>query len=44
MNTTFRFDAVCILGFNAPEWAIADLAAIHAGGTATGKCKLAILI
>lgn len=31
-----RFDAVCVLGFNSPEWVISDLAAIHAGGTATG--------
>jgi long-chain-fatty-acid--CoA ligase ACSBG len=26
-----RFYSVCILGFNSPEWIIADLAAIHAG-------------
>lgn len=26
-----RFHSVCILGFNSPEWIIADLAAIHAG-------------
>ena len=26
-----RFHSVCILGFNSPEWFIADLAAIHAG-------------
>jgi long-chain-fatty-acid--CoA ligase ACSBG len=26
-----RFHAVCILGFNSPEWFISDLAAIHAG-------------
>jgi hypothetical protein len=25
------------LGFNSPEWNIADLAAIFAGGFATGK-------
>jgi len=31
-----RFHSVCILGFNSPEWAIADLAAIHAGGFAAG--------
>jgi len=31
-----RFDSVCILGFNAPEWVIADVAAIFAGGFASG--------
>ncbi|XP_046633600.1 long-chain-fatty-acid--CoA ligase ACSBG2-like [Daphnia pulicaria] len=31
-----RFHSVCILGFNSPEWIIADLAAIHAGGFAAG--------
>ena len=31
-----RFDSVCILGFNSPEWAIANLAAIFAGGLAAG--------
>lgn len=31
-----RFEAVCILGFNAPEWSIANLAAIFAGGLAAG--------
>lgn len=31
-----RFDSVCILGFNAPEWAIANLGAIFAGGLAAG--------
>jgi len=31
-----RFHSVCILGFNSPEWFIADLAAIHAGGFAAG--------
>ena len=31
-----RFTSVCILGFNSPEWMIADLAAIFAGGFATG--------
>merc|ERR550534_449655 len=31
-----RFHSVCILGFNSPEWVIADLAAIHAGGFAAG--------
>ncbi|XP_023332045.1 very long-chain-fatty-acid--CoA ligase bubblegum [Eurytemora carolleeae] len=31
-----RFESVCILGFNAPEWAIASLAAIHAGGLSVG--------
>ena len=31
-----RFDSVCILGFNAPEWVISDVAAIFAGGFAAG--------
>ncbi|XP_032681082.1 very long-chain-fatty-acid--CoA ligase bubblegum [Odontomachus brunneus] len=31
-----RYHGVCILGFNSPEWFIADLAAIYAGGLATG--------
>ncbi|KMQ85684.1 long-chain-fatty-acid-- ligase acsbg2 [Lasius niger] len=31
-----RYHSVCILGFNSPEWFIADLAAIYAGGFATG--------
>ena len=31
-----RFDSVCILGFNTPEWAIANLGAIFAGGLAAG--------
>eukprot|EP01118_Nematostelium_gracile_P005033 TRINITY_DN1602_c0_g1_i1.p1 TRINITY_DN1602_c0_g1~~TRINITY_DN1602_c0_g1_i1.p1 ORF type:complete len:652 (+),score=230.05 TRINITY_DN1602_c0_g1_i1:66-2021(+) len=31
-----RFDGICILGFNSPEWFIADLAAIAAGAIATG--------
>jgi len=31
-----RFESVSILGFNAPEWNIASLAAIHAGATTTG--------
>ena len=38
-NPTFcpsRFDSVCILGFNAPEWVISDVAAIFAGGFASG--------
>ncbi|XP_033749822.1 long-chain-fatty-acid--CoA ligase ACSBG2-like [Pecten maximus] len=30
------YNAVSILGFNSPEWAIADLGAIFAGGLATG--------
>ena len=33
-----RFESVCILGFNSPEWAIACRAAIHAGGLSVGKC------
>ncbi|XP_061211930.1 long-chain-fatty-acid--CoA ligase ACSBG2 isoform X2 [Neopsephotus bourkii] len=31
-----RFHGVCILGFNAAEWIIADIAAILAGGFAVG--------
>ncbi|XP_020293396.1 very long-chain-fatty-acid--CoA ligase bubblegum [Pseudomyrmex gracilis] len=31
-----RYHSVCILGFNCPEWMIADLATIYAGGFATG--------
>jgi long-chain-fatty-acid--CoA ligase ACSBG len=31
-----RFESVCILGFNSPEWIIADMAGIFAGGFATG--------
>ncbi|EFN72902.1 Long-chain-fatty-acid--CoA ligase ACSBG2 [Camponotus floridanus] len=31
-----RYHSVCILGFNSPEWFITDLAAIYAGGFATG--------
>uniref|UniRef100_A0A672UZC5 Long-chain-fatty-acid--CoA ligase ACSBG2 n=1 Tax=Strigops habroptila TaxID=2489341 RepID=A0A672UZC5_STRHB len=31
-----RFHGVCILGFNAAEWIIADIAAIFAGGFAVG--------
>jgi len=31
-----RFESVCILGFNSPEWVIADLACIFAGALATG--------
>lgn len=31
-----RFDSVCILGFNSPEWVMADLAAIFGGGLASG--------
>lgn len=30
------FDGVGIIGFNSPEWFIADIAAIFAGGLATG--------
>lgn len=30
------FDCVCILGFNSPEWFIADIGAIFAGGIACG--------
>lgn len=26
-----RYHSVCILGFNCPEWMIADLATIYAG-------------
>ena len=31
-----RFGCVSIIGFNSPEWLIADLAAIAAGGAAAG--------
>ncbi|XP_025073440.1 very long-chain-fatty-acid--CoA ligase bubblegum-like [Pogonomyrmex barbatus] len=31
-----RYHSVCIIGFNSPEWFIADLAAIYAGGFAAG--------
>ena len=31
-----RFAGVCCIGFNSPEWLIADLAAIAAGGIAAG--------
>ncbi|XP_011151230.1 long-chain-fatty-acid--CoA ligase ACSBG2 isoform X2 [Harpegnathos saltator] len=31
-----RYHSVCILGFNCPQWFIADLATIYAGGFATG--------
>ncbi|XP_014480935.1 PREDICTED: very long-chain-fatty-acid--CoA ligase bubblegum [Dinoponera quadriceps] len=31
-----RYRSVCILGFNSPQWFIADLAAIYAGGFAAG--------
>jgi len=31
-----RFESVCILGFNAPEWTISNMAAIFAGAMATG--------
>jgi len=31
-----RFDSVCILGFNSPEWVISNLGAIFAGGLAAG--------
>jgi long-chain-fatty-acid--CoA ligase ACSBG len=31
-----RFDAVSIIGFNAPEWLIANIGAIFAGGMAAG--------
>lgn len=31
-----RFDSVCILGFNTPEWNISYLGAIFAGGLAAG--------
>ncbi|XP_051175144.1 very long-chain-fatty-acid--CoA ligase bubblegum isoform X2 [Leptopilina boulardi] len=31
-----RHHSVCILGFNSPQWFIADVAAIYAGGFAAG--------
>lgn len=31
-----QFEAVCIMGFNCPEWFLSDMAAIYAGGSAVG--------
>ncbi|XP_011062484.1 PREDICTED: long-chain-fatty-acid--CoA ligase ACSBG2-like [Acromyrmex echinatior] len=31
-----RYHSVCIIGFNSPEWIIAELATIYAGGIAVG--------
>ncbi|XP_018376154.1 PREDICTED: long-chain-fatty-acid--CoA ligase ACSBG2-like [Trachymyrmex cornetzi] len=31
-----RYHSVCIIGFNSPEWFIAELATIYAGGIAIG--------
>ena len=31
-----KYTTVCILGFNSPEWIISNVAAIFAGGFATG--------
>ena len=31
-----KYGSVCILGFNSPEWILSDIAAIFAGGFATG--------
>lgn len=31
-----RFHGVCIMGFNSPEWAIANYGAVFAGGLSTG--------
>ena len=31
-----RFHSVGILGYNSPEWVISNVAAVHAGGFATG--------
>ena len=31
-----KFGSVCVLGFNSPQWIISDIAAIFAGGFATG--------
>ena len=31
-----RFEGVCILGMNSPEWAIASVGSIFAGGLPTG--------
>ena len=37
--------AVCIIGFNSPEWFISDLAAIYAGYVAFGrKGKITMVI
>ena len=35
-----RFGCVSIIGFNSPEWLIADLAAIAAGGAAAGPVSM----
>lgn len=32
-----EYDAVAIIGFNSPEWFVADLAAIACGAVATGE-------
>ena len=31
-----QWEYVCIMGFNAPQWLMADLAAIYSGGIACG--------
>jgi hypothetical protein len=36
--------SVCILGFNSPEWFIADLAAISVGALATGICTQCVIV
>ena len=33
-----RYDGVAILGFNAPEWFMAEVAAMYFGGKAAGVC------
>ena len=36
MTMMFRFHTVGCLGYNAPEWALAHVAAVHAGGFGMG--------
>jgi len=38
-----RFHSVAIIGFNSPEWFMADVGAIMAGGFAAGVCTLPYL-
>ena len=36
MMMMFRFHTVGCLGYNAPEWTLANVAAVHAGGFGMG--------
>ena len=36
MTIMFRFHTVGCLGYNAPEWTLANVAAVHAGGFGMG--------